>query len=161
MRAVIVLATLAVASPALAQGTQAPTGSAAARAPAEGTVLKSCAWSAAGSCPFGGVKGTDYLVRVRAAADCDGTIELVNPVGQVTMTFSVSDMTDGCDGSSGGAEFRAAYTGTFQLRYVPSEGAPTGPGAARADVLTDCRGDAKTRCEIPLGGHPGLTHEGS
>jgi hypothetical protein len=155
MRATIILATLTIASPAFAQGAPAPPGPfAGTSAPADGTVLKNCTYSKAGDCPFNAVQGKDYLIRVWAAADCDGTIELVNPVGQVTKTISVSDFTDGCDGSSGGSEFRAALTGTFQLRYVPSEGAPPEPNAARADILTDCRADAKTQCVLPLGGRP-------
>jgi hypothetical protein len=154
MRAVIVLATLAVASPALAQGTQAPTGSAAARAPAEGTVLKSCAWSAAGSCPFDATKGTDYLVRVRLGRDCDeggGKIELVDPAGRVALTLPLGDELD-CDYSNYGVEFRAASTATYQLRYTPGTHATPGPGAAGADLVTDCRANATTRCAIPLGG---------
>jgi hypothetical protein len=127
---------------------------ASTQALADGAIVKGCDWSSAGPCSFNATKGADYLVRVRVGTDCDAVIELVNPVGQVTATYSVSDMTDGCDGSSGGAEFRAASTGTFQLRYVPSEGAPSGPGAARADVLTDCRGDAKTQCVLPLNARP-------
>jgi hypothetical protein len=98
------------------------------------------------------VKGTDYIFRVNAAEDCDGTVELVNPAGQVTITLVVADWTDGCDGSDGGVEFRAAYTGTFRLRYVPSGETPPGPGAASADIVSDCRADAKTRCVLPLGG---------
>ena len=54
---------LAVPFPALAQGP-------AAGGVPEGTVLKSCAWSEAGSCPFQAVKGTDYLIRDRIGRDC-------------------------------------------------------------------------------------------
>lgn len=151
MRAAILVAMLTIAPPALAQGTPAPTGPAAA----EGTVLKSCDWSAAGSCAFDAVKGTDYLVRVRIGRDCgesDGSrIELMNPAGRVTLTLPLGDTVD-CDASSYGREFRAAYTGTFHLRYTPGTHATPGPGAAGADLVTDCRADAKTRCAIPLGG---------
>jgi hypothetical protein len=147
----LVIGLLAIAG-LVPTGTPAP--AAAATPPADGKVIVSCGWSDAGDCPFNAVKGSDYLLRVWAAQDCDGHIELVNPVGQVTMDIPVSDYTDGCDGSSGGAEFRAAYTGTFQLRYVPSGEIPPGPDAAAADILTDCRGDAKTQCVLALGAPP-------
>jgi hypothetical protein len=156
MRAALILATLTIASPALAQEAPAPTGPAASSpAPAEGTVLKSCDWSDAGSCPFQAVKGTDYLIRVRIGRDCGdsspGKIELVNPAGQVTLTLPLDDTVD-CDASSYGREFRAAYTATYRLRYVPGENVTPAPGAAGADIVTDCRADAKTHCTIPLGG---------
>src|SRR4051794_37533891 len=79
---------------------------------ADGTVLKNCNWSAAGNCPFDAVKGTDYLIHI-TFSDCgdDGKIELINPVGQVTVTLPLYD----CD-SNYGAGFRAAYTATYQLR---------------------------------------------
>jgi hypothetical protein len=139
---------LAVPFPALAQG------SAAGGVP-EGTVLKSCAYSEAGSCPFQAVKGTDYLIRVRIGRDCGdsvgGKIELVNPAGEVTVTLPLDDTVD-CDATSYGREFRAAYTATYHLRYTPGGHATPGPDAAGADLVTDCRADAKTRCAIPLGG---------
>src|SRR5919199_41517 len=157
MRAATILATLTIAAPALAQGAPAPTGSAGgAAAPTEGTALASCSYSAAGSCPFQAVKGTDYLIRVRIGSDCDeggGKIELVNPAGQATLTLPLGDELD-CDYSNYGVEFRAGFTGTFQLRYTPGTHARPGPGAAGADVLADCRADAKTRCELSLGGRP-------
>lgn len=123
--------------------------------PPEGTVLASCDWSAAGDCPFNAVKGTDYLIRVKLEQDCGyypaGKIELVNLVGQVTVTMPL----DGdCEYSSYGVEFRAAYTGTFQLRYTPGGDFTPGPGAAGADLVTDCRADAKTQCVIPFGSRP-------
>src|SRR3982751_4680029 len=70
-----------------------PTGTPAAAAtpPADGKVIVSCGWSDAGDCPFSAQKGKDYLLRVHAAQDCDGHIQLVNPVGQVTMDIFVSD----------------------------------------------------------------------
>jgi hypothetical protein len=138
MRTAIILATLTVASPALA----------------DGAIVKSCDWSAAGSCPFNATKGADYLIDLKLGTDCEATIQLVNPVGQVTKSMFAPDYTDYCDGSTGGAEFRAAYTGTFQLRYVPSNGASPGPGAAHAAVVTDCRADAKTRCSLLVGARP-------
>src|SRR3954454_18431413 len=132
----------------------APAPAAAATPPADGKVIVACTYSAGGDCGFNATKGGDYLLRVHAAQDCDGHVQLVNPLGQVTKDIPVSDYTDGCDGSSGGAEFRAAFTGTFFLRYVPSGEIPAGPGAAAADVLTDCRGDAKTQCVLALGAPP-------
>src|SRR4051794_20777025 len=138
MRAVTILLSLTIASPALA----------------DGAIVKSCDWSAAGSCPFNATKGADYLIDVIKGTDCEATIQLVNPAGQVTKSLSVEQMTDFCDGSTGGAEFRAAFTGTFQLRYVPSNGAAPGPGAAHAAVVTDCRADAKTRCSLLVGARP-------
>src|SRR3954452_13685995 len=138
MRTAIILATLTVASPALA----------------DGAIVKSCDWSAAGSCPFKATKGADYLIDLKLGTDCEATIQLVNPVGQVTKSMFAPEYTDYCDGSTGGAEFRAAYTGTFQLRYVPSSGASPGPGAAHAAVVTDCRADAKTRCSLLVGARP-------
>ena len=138
MRTAIILATLTVASPALA----------------DGAIVESCDWSAAGSCPFKATKGADNLINLKLGTDCEATIQLVNPVGQVTKSMFAPEYTDYCDGSTGGAEFRAAYTGTFQLRYVPSSGASPGPGAAHAAVVTDCRADAKTRCSLPVGARP-------
>src|SRR4051794_29998678 len=138
MRAVTILLSLTIASPALA----------------DGAVIKSCDWSAAGPCPFNATKGADYLIDVIKGTDCEATIQLVNPAGQVTKSLSVEQLTDFCDGSTGGVEFRAASTGTFHLRYVPSDNATPGPGAAHAIVVTDCRADAKTRCALVVGGRP-------
>ena len=138
MRVATVLVMLTAASPALA----------------DGAIVKSCDYSAAGSCPFNATKGADYLIDVIKGTDCEATIQLVNPAGQVTKSLSVEHMTDYCDGSTGGAEFRAAYTGTFQLRYVPSANATPGPGAAHAIVVTDCRADAQTHCSLSVGARP-------
>src|SRR4051794_1470211 len=138
MRVATVLVMLTIASPAFA----------------DGAIVESCDWSAAGSCPFNATKGADYLIDLKLGTDCEATIQLVNPVGQVTKSMFAPEYTDYCDGSTGGAEFRAAYTGTFQLRYVPSNGASPGPGAAHAAVVTDCRADAKTRCSLPVGARP-------
>jgi hypothetical protein len=128
---------------------------ASTQALADGALLKSCNWSSAGTCAFDAVKGADYLIRVRIGRDCGdspgGRIELVNPAGQVTVTLPLDDTID-CDASSYGREFRAASTATYHLRYTPGAHATPGPGAAGADLLTDCRADAKTHCAIPLGG---------
>src|SRR3954447_19589434 len=150
----LILTALAFALFAIAGLMPTGTPAAAATPPADGKVIVSCGWSDAGDCPFSAQKGKDYLLRVHAAQDCDGHIQLVNPVGQVTMDIFVSDYVDGCDGSSGGAEFRAAYTGTFQLRYVPSATVPPQYLGAGAGVLTDCRGDAKTQCVLAVGAPP-------
>src|SRR3954447_10363344 len=133
MRTAIILATLTVASPALA----------------DGAIVKSCDYSSAGSCPFHGVKGADYLIRARLGQNC-GTdnrskLELVNPAGRVTLAMFLGGT---CTGNYS-REFRAAFTGTYHLRYVPDEGVPFGAGGA---VFTDCRTDSKTRCAVPLGG---------
>jgi hypothetical protein len=138
MRVAAVLVMLTVASPAFA----------------DGAIVKSCDWSAAGSCPFDATKGDDYLIDVVVGTDCEATIQLVNPAGQVTKSLSVEQLTDFCDGSTGGVEFRAASTGTFHLRYVPSGSATPGPGAAHAIVVTDCRADAKTHCSLSVGARP-------
>src|SRR4051812_29547205 len=110
--------------------TSTPALAAGAVAPADGKVIVACVYSQAGDCPFNAEKGKDYLLRVHAAQDCDGHIQLVNPVGQVTMDIFVSDYVDGCDGSSGGSEFPAALTGTFHPPHLPSRGAPPPPPAA-------------------------------
>src|SRR3954453_1927023 len=138
MRAAIIFAMLTIAPSAFA----------------DGAIVKSCDWSAAGSCPFNATKGADYLIDVIKGTDCEATIQLVNPAGQITKSLSVEQMTDFCDGSTGGAEFRAAFTGKFRLRYVPSDNATPGPGAAHAIVVTDCRADAKTHCSLVVGARP-------
>ena len=76
MRTAIILATLTVASPALA----------------DGAIVKSCDWSAAGSCPFNATKGADYLINLKLGTDCEATIQLVNPVGQVTKSMFAPDI---------------------------------------------------------------------
>src|SRR3954447_8970737 len=80
MRAVTILLSLTIASPALA----------------DGAVIKSCDWSAAGPCPFNATKGADYLIDVIKGTDCEATIQLVNPAGQVTKSLSVEQLTDFC-----------------------------------------------------------------
>ncbi len=119
-------------------------------APPEGTVLVTCGWSADHLCAFDAVKGTDYLVRAFSGDDCEagGEIDLVNPLGQVTVTMP---LVGDCEASGYGMEFRAAYTATYHLRYTPGQDVPPD---ATADVVTDCRADAKTHCVLPLGGAP-------
>ena len=95
MRVATVLVMLTIASPALA----------------DGAIVESCDWSAAGSCPFNATKGADYLIDLTLGTDWEATIQLVNPAGQVTKSLSVEQLTDFCDGSTGGVEFRAASTG--------------------------------------------------
>src|SRR3954451_12085671 len=107
MRSILAALTVGLAAIAGLMPTGTPALAAGAAAPADGKVIVSCGWSDAGDCPFNAVKGSDYLLLVHAAQDCDGHIQLVNPVGQVTMNIFVSDYVDGCDASSGGAEFRA------------------------------------------------------
>lgn len=91
------------------------------------------------SCSYDLVKGGDYGIR-RASEQGRGTIELVNPAGVATVTMDAS--TDGATGQ----EFRAAYTGTYRLRLTSEPG----HGQIGASVRTDCRGDVKTKCAVPL-----------
>jgi hypothetical protein len=87
MRMVTVLLTLTVAAPAFAQG---------APAWADGDVLRSCGSpnGTAISCPVNLVKGRDYRL-FRHGDGTEGRVELVNPVGVVTISLYPGDLEGG------------------------------------------------------------------
>src|SRR3954471_23731914 len=135
------LATLALAAAVL----MAPHAWAAAL---DGALLTTCSgFSDSGGmteCPVDLVKGQDYDFHARGDQGGSAILELVNPVGQVTISIWSPD------DSNVSSEFRAAYTGTFRIRVRPDcEGCEYDQ---TVDLFTDCRADAKTLCRLPLGG---------
>ena len=99
MRVATVLVMLTIASPAFA----------------DGAIVESCDWSAAGSCPFHATKGADYLIDLKLGTDCEATIQLVNPVGQVTESMFAPDYTDYCaDSDDVGRAFRTEVGHLFR-----------------------------------------------
>src|SRR4051794_38333365 len=64
-------------------------------------------------CPVDLVKGQDYDFHARGDQEGSAILELVNPVGQVTISVGSPD------DSNVSSEFRAAYTGTFRIRVRP------------------------------------------
>src|SRR3954447_5041603 len=77
--------------------------------------------------PYYLTKGQDYALEAQGWCD-GGTVELINPVGVTTIALSA------CMAPDVGQEFRAAYTGTFQVRVTDG---PDGPAGFSLDK--DCR----------------------
>src|SRR4051794_34315526 len=92
--------------------------------------------------PYYLTKGQDYELVATAGLECGGGgIELINPVGVVTISLPA------CSDIDFGQEFRAAYTGTYQVRVTDgSDGSLPGFWLGK-----DCRRDAKTLCTLRSG----------
>lgn len=118
-----------------------------AAARADGVALINC-WTSREtpdvSCPVDLVQGRDYELRV-AGDQGAGTVELVNPAGQVL--FNLDAANDGAFGR----EFRAGYTATYRVRLTGDERNDSPIGAS---LLTDCRAGTGTRCSVAVGSAP-------
>lgn len=124
-------------------------GTTAARAAVDGVPVIEC--TAEGSfeppyepgsntCPVNLTQGRDYELRHHGDWG-SGKGELVNPQGVATVTV------EGSPDSSYGREFRAAYTGTYQVRLSEAEN-----GGIRVTIYTDCKNATNTQCRLPLTG---------
>ena len=129
MRVTTILVTLTAAAPAFA----------------DGAIVKSCDWSAAGSCPFNAMKGTDYLIHVSRRHGLRGH----HPAGEPgraghdeplrRQTYRQLRRFERGVPSSGPPSRARSSSATCRRRGRRPDRAPPTP-----TVVTDCRADAKT-----------------
>ena len=83
--------------------------------------------------------GQDYVLEGRGWGD----VYLLNPQGQANVAFPVAN-----GDIASAQEFRAAYSASYTLGLH----AVTNSGVL-GSLFRDCRGDAKTQCQLALGGY--------